>query len=57
MVLKQRTEEEIEVIDMVLGSQNCMAGIYSFGEIAPQSITGPPELHNQSMTIITISER
>lgn len=57
LVLKQRVEEEVEGVREVLGADTVLAGFYSYGEIAPFVTSGPCELHNQTMTITTISER
>lgn len=56
LVLKQMVEEEIEVVREVLGSKPCITGFYSYGEIAPFDEFSPCELHNQTMTITTLSE-
>jgi hypothetical protein len=57
LVLKQRVEEEVEAVREVLGASTTLAGFYSYGEISPFAATGRCELHNQTMTITTISER
>jgi hypothetical protein len=57
MVLKQRTEEEVESVREVLGDSTVLAGFYSYGEISPFTPTARCELHNQTMTITTLSER
>ncbi len=57
VVLGQRTEEEVEAVHEVLGSGAVLAGFYSYGEISPFSNSFRCELHNQTMTITTISER
>ena len=57
MVLRQRVEEEIEVIREVLGARAVLAGFYSYGEISPFQAGGRCELHNQTMTITTLRER
>lgn len=57
LVLKQRVEEEVESVREVLGPTATLAGFYSYGEIAPFSSSARCELHNQTMTITTISER
>jgi len=57
LVLKQRTEEEVEAVREAFGESTVMTGFYSYGEIAAFSRTAPCELHNQTMTITTISER
>jgi hypothetical protein len=56
MVLKQRIEEEVESVREILGEDTVLAGFYSYGEIAPFSPTASCELHNQTMTITTLSE-
>ena len=57
MVLKQRIEEEVESVQEVLGSQAVLTGFYSYGEISPFTHSARPELHNQTMTITTLSEQ
>lgn len=57
LVLRQRVEEEVESVRDVLGSNTVLAGFYSYGEIAPFSPSARCELHNQTMTITTLSER
>jgi hypothetical protein len=56
MVLQQRIEEEIEAVREVLGPGTALTGFYSYGEIAPFSPSEPCELHNQTMTITTLTE-
>ena len=55
MVLGQRTEEELEAIVEGLTPNAVVAGLYSYGALSPTG--GTCELHNQTMTITTISER
>jgi hypothetical protein len=57
MILKQRTEEEIEGVRDILGEKAVLTGFYSYGEIAPFTPGGKCELHNQTMTITALSER
>ena len=57
LVLKQRIEEEVEGVREVLGKETPLAGFYSYGEISPFTPTVKCELHNQTMTITTFSER
>lgn len=57
MVLEQRVEEEIEGVREVLGPEPVFCGFYSYGEICPLSESTACELHNQTMTITTLSER
>ena len=56
LVLKQLVEEEVEVVSDVLGKPT-IAGFYSYGELAPFGfLQNQCELHNQTMTITTLSE-
>lgn len=57
LILNQRVEEEVEVMREIYGKSTCLAGFYSFGELATNSLTGLCELHNETMTITTLSER
>ena len=56
LVLKQRIEEEVEGVQDVLGQETVLAGFYSYGEISPFNPSAACELHNQTMTITTLSE-
>jgi len=56
LVLKQMVEEEVEVVRNVIGEKPRITGFYSYGEIAPFGEFSPCELHNQTMTITTLSE-
>ncbi len=56
MVLGERTEEEIEATLDVLPQGTTQIGFYSYGELSPYT-TGRCELHNQTMTLTTISEK
>lgn len=56
LVLKQRIEEEVEGVQDVLGQETVLAGFYSYGEISPFTPAAKCELHNQTMTITTLSE-
>ncbi|MFA5944195.1 MAG: FIST N-terminal domain-containing protein [Candidatus Thermoplasmatota archaeon] len=56
LVLKQRVEEELEAVQDVLGPKAAIAGFYSYGEICPSAPNASCELHNQTMTITTLSE-
>jgi hypothetical protein len=57
LVLKQRIEEEVEEVRAILGEDTVLAGFYSYGEICPHGELMQCELHNQTMTITTFSER
>ena len=56
LLLGQRVSDEAEAVATALGPQTVTAGFYSYGEIAPHEYTGRCELHNQTMTVTTISE-
>lgn len=56
LVLGERTEEEIEATHDMLGQDMPLVGFYSYGEISP-SVRGTCDLHNQTMTLTTFSER
>jgi hypothetical protein len=57
LVLKQRIEEEVESVREILGDRTVLTGFYSYGEISPFTPSAKCELHNQTMTITTFSER
>lgn len=57
LVLKQRVEEEVEGVRDVMGEKAVLTGFYSYGEISPLTPHARCELHNQTMTITTLSER
>jgi hypothetical protein len=57
LVLKQLVEEEVEGVRNVVGQDAAITGFYSYGEISPFSKNAKCELHNQTMTITTISEK
>lgn len=56
LVLGERTEDELEATLEVLPPTTRQVGFYSYGEISPH-VSGTCELHNQTMTLTTISER
>jgi hypothetical protein len=56
LVLKQRTEDEVESVRDVLGEDTVLTGFYSYGEICPSSPQADCELHNQTMTVTTFRE-
>jgi hypothetical protein len=55
-VLGERTEEEIEATLDALPPGAQQVGFYSYGELSPV-VGGRCELHNQTMTLTTLSER
>jgi hypothetical protein len=56
LILKQRIEEEVEGVRDILGKDATYTGFYSYGEISPFVKGGKCKLHNQTMTITTLSE-
>lgn len=56
LVFKQRVEEELEAVREVLGPQAMLTGFYSYGELSPLAGGVQCGLHNQTMTITTLSE-
>lgn len=56
LVLRQRTEQELEAVREVIGPRAAMTGFYSYGEICPVAPNANCELHNQTMTITTFAE-
>lgn len=57
MVLRQRVEEEVEGVREIVGPDAAITGFYSYGEISPFTPKARCELHNQTMTVTTFSER
>jgi hypothetical protein len=57
LVLGQRVEEEVEAVTSELGNPPGVVGFYSYGEIGPGGLSHGCELHNQTMTLTTLSER
>ncbi len=55
LVLGERTEEEIEATLDILPKGSRQVGFYSYGEISPYK-SGTCDLHNQTMTLTTITE-
>jgi hypothetical protein len=57
LLLGQRTEEEVESVRKIVGEKTVMTGFYSYGEISPLMSDCSCALHNQTMTITTLSEK
>lgn len=55
LVLRERTDEELEAAIDELPPASALIGFYSYGEVA-SSGSGRAELHNQTMTITTMAE-
>ncbi len=56
LVMGDRVEEEVEAVRAILGPYALPAGFYSYGEASPLAPGGACQLHNQTMTITTLSE-
>lgn len=56
LVLGPRVDEEIEAVREMLGMKPILTGFYSYGELCPKMKEANCELHNQTMTITTLSE-
>jgi hypothetical protein len=56
LVLGERVEDEVEAAHSALAPGTTQIGFYSFGELSPSGL-GRCDLHNQTMTITSISER
>lgn len=57
LVLNQLTDEELESVSEVLGSDVSLLGFYSYGELAPFSNKlRSCQLHNQTLTLTVINE-
>lgn len=57
LMMGQHVVEEIEAACSKLPAEMTTVGFYSYGEISPHPATGYCELHNQTMTVMTIAER
>ena len=57
LLLGSRVEEELEEAIQVIGPQAKVTGFYSYGELSPLGNHQGCQLHNQTMTITTLSER
>ena len=55
LVLGERAEDELEAAMEALPEHTQQIGFYSYGEISPYA-TGHCDLHNQTMTLTTITE-
>jgi len=57
LLLGERTDEEVETVLEGVPRGSAHVGFYSNGEIAAGAVGAPSELHNQTITITTFSER
>jgi len=55
MMLRERTEEELEAVAEWLPDDTDLVGFYSYGEISPLG-DGTCGLHNQTMTLTLLEE-
>ncbi|MFT3744249.1 MAG: FIST N-terminal domain-containing protein [Pyrinomonadaceae bacterium] len=55
LILGERAEEELDAVMDAMPIGTTQVGFYSYGEISPSG-TGQCDLHNQTMTLTTISE-
>jgi hypothetical protein len=56
LVMGARVDEEVEAVADVFGGKATLTGFYSNGEISPLINTTECKLHNQTMTITSITE-
>ena len=56
LLMDQRIMDEVEAAGSELGSRLSRVGFYSYGEISPHGAAGASQLHNQTMTVTTITE-
>jgi hypothetical protein len=56
LVLGERTEDEVEATLDALSEGTKQIGFYSYGELSPLA-NGRCDLHNQTMTLTTITEK
>ena len=56
IILKNRIEEEVEAVAESLNQDTLISGFYSYGELSPVNKSTTCQLHNQTMTITTITE-
>ena len=56
LLMGQNIIDEVESVGAELGGSVTRLGFYSYGEISPNQRSGVSQLHNQTMTIATISE-
>ena len=57
LVLGQLTEDELTETKRVLGDHTTICGFYSYSELSPVVGDNACHLHNQTMTITTLSEK
>ncbi len=56
LLMGQRAVNEVEAAAEALAANHALIGFYSYGEISPHPESGFCQLHNQTMTVLTLSE-
>lgn len=56
LILQERSDEEVVAANEIFGEDTFTTGFYSYGEIAPKHFSNRCGLHNQTMTITTLTE-
>jgi hypothetical protein len=56
LILGKRVSEEVEAVNETFDGKTFLSGFYSYGEISPFNNNAKCELHNQTMTITTLTE-
>jgi hypothetical protein len=57
VVLGQQTEEELEGVREIMGSDTAITGFYSYGEISRLEAGGQAGLYNQTLTLTSLAEQ
>lgn len=55
-ILHNRIDEELDAIQSVIGKDVMISGFFSYGEIGPQKENTYSEMHNQTLTVMLLSE-
>jgi hypothetical protein len=56
LLMGQRVADEVEAAGAELDPRWARLGFYSYGELSPHAASRRCELHNQTMTVTTLSE-
>ena len=56
LLMGQRAVNEVEAAAEAMAVRHALIGFYSDGEISPHAQSGFAQLHNQTMTVVTVSE-
>jgi hypothetical protein len=56
LLMGQRAIDEIEAAAEEISRHHALIGFYSYGEISPHSKSGFCQLHNQTMTVMSVME-